>query len=483
MRASDRRALFVGTAAYQAAGGVILRDLFEDDDGGWLQDPALLCSLATEKLEREAVSISTEGWKWITVAVDFPYGHTNGLRRLTGETVPLTDEECEIRETLCAEYDDLEEQYPEAGEMPDDVDQRLGEIETALAAFENRPARYDPPEIARAGVFVSLDRNGELFIERGLVRPEDEAPVTATLAGAAGEQDETSGPPPTAQRTAIRMGVDADPEDSDDDTIKPLPDRLMTELTAYRTLALRDALATTPHVALTLLLHALCCDLFGHSLSSGCLQVSVRDVSFPVQAPDLKDSAPAHAITERRAAWKADMPEDEEALWDWIAALNDANRMALLAHCVSHGINALYEKADRTGAGVSASGVQRRIAQADRLARAVSLDAVEAGWRPTIENYLGRVPKARILEAVREARGGGSAELIDHLKKADMASEAERLLEGTAWLPEPLRTVGLDMVPAAQSDESGALPEFLTGEDDQQADDGVEADPHAVAAA
>jgi ParB family chromosome partitioning protein len=29
-----------------------------------------------------------------------------------------------------------------------------------------------------------------------------------------------------------------------------------------------------------------------------------------------------------------------------------------------------------------------------------------------------------------------------HLKKAEMAKEAERLLDGTGWLPEPLRTAG-----------------------------------------
>ena len=61
-------------------------------------------------------------------------------------------------------------------------------------------------------------------------------------------------------------------------------------------------------------------------------------------------------------------------------------------------------------------------------------------WTPTADNYLGRVPKARILEAVREAKGDQSAQLIDHLKKPEMAKEAERLLDGTGWLPEPLRT-------------------------------------------
>ena len=65
-----------------------------------------------------------------------------------------------------------------------------------------------------------------------------------------------------------------------------------------------------------------------------------------------------------------------------------------------------------------------------------------AGWVPTVETYLGRVPKARILGAVREAKGERAAQLIDHLKKPEMAQEAERLLAGTFWLPEPLRTPG-----------------------------------------
>ena len=69
----------------------------------------------------------------------------------------------------------------------------------------------------------------------------------------------------------------------------------------------------------------------------------------------------------------------------------------------------------------------RRLAHADTLARAVNLDMAAAGWSPTVDNYLGRVPKARILEAVREAKGEQSAQLIEHLKKADMAKEAERL--------------------------------------------------------
>ena len=65
-----------------------------------------------------------------------------------------------------------------------------------------------------------------------------------------------------------------------------------------------------------------------------------------------------------------------------------------------------------------------------------------AGWSPTVDNYLGRVTKARIVQAVREARGETAAQLIEHLKKGEMAERPQELLAGSGWIPEPLRTPG-----------------------------------------
>ena len=108
VRAADKRAVFVGVEAYEAAGGVVLRDLFQSDDGGWLQDPALLDRLVAEKLKVAADEIAGEGWKWVEAALSFPYGHERGLRELAGTTVDLTGEERAARETLRNEYDRLE---------------------------------------------------------------------------------------------------------------------------------------------------------------------------------------------------------------------------------------------------------------------------------------------------------------------------------------------------------------------------------------
>jgi ParB family chromosome partitioning protein len=466
--ATDKRAQFVGVNAYEAAGGVVARDLFEDDEGGWLQDPALLDRLALEKLQAGAEKLRPEGWKWIAVAPDFPYGHTTSLRRLDGQTVDLTAEQRATRDALAAEHDRLQDEYAQADELPDEVDRRLGEIETALAALDERPVVYDPAEIARAGVFVSIDPDGELRIERGYVRPEDEPQVQsgdATVPAPGWPNGDVQGAVITigAGHGSAEPGVEAE----EDDGLKPLSERLVTELTAHRTLALRDALANDPATAFAAALHALCLGAFYRIPSSTCLEISAKSASFSAQAPGLADSACAKAIEARHEQWAKRLPKGEDDLWDALTAFDRDSQAALFAHCASLSVNAVHEQWNHS---------PRRLAHADRLARAVNLD-MAAGWSPTVGNYLGRVPKARILEAVREAKGEASAQLIDHLKKPEMAKEAERLLVGTRWLPEPLRTS------CTQRNETGAegdadrasLPAFLAdGEDDG---DPAESDP------
>lgn len=472
----DKRVRFVGVEAYEQAGGVMLRDLFSDEDEGWLENPALLDQLVSDKLKGIADDVAAEGWKWIEVDTDLPYGHDRGLRVLNGTFSDLSEEDRAAREALREEYERLEAEYADDDELPDDIDARLGEIEAALSAFENRPAIYDADEIARAGVFISIDRVGQLVVARGYVRPEDEVPVTIDGEDAADnvESDAEGGAVAaraSVQRAVITIGGEpVDTEDDEGDAIKPLPERLVIELTAHRTLALHDALAKNPHVAMTALLHRMVVERYHYAAPTGCMEITVRRPHFGVQGNDLSDTPSAKAIDERFAAWKADMPTDEGALWDWIAALDEASRMALLAHCVSYGVNALYERPNiHSGSGVSQHGLDRRLSGADRIARATGFDmVVDGGWRPTVDNYLGRVTKPRILEAVREGAGERAAGLIAHLKKGDMAKEAERLLTETGWLPEPLRLVELDgdAVDAGDAGDGEALPDFLAGDGD-----------------
>jgi hypothetical protein len=128
-----------------------------------LQDAALLDRLAAEKLATLAHEIAGEGWKWIEASVNLPYGVATGLRALAGTPIDLTEEERGTIDALNAELERLEMEYQDADELPDEVDERLGEIETALAAFDERPVHYAPADIARAGVFVSIGNDGGLL--------------------------------------------------------------------------------------------------------------------------------------------------------------------------------------------------------------------------------------------------------------------------------------------------------------------------------
>jgi ParB family chromosome partitioning protein len=368
--------------------------------------------------------------------------------------------------------------------LPEEVDQRLGEIETALAAFDERPVVYAPAEIASAGVFVSIDGDGDLRIERGYVRPADEPPVEP-VEGGDGDAPAAGEPNGAIERGVITVGGSGAPEPEaeaeEDDGLKPLSERLITELTAHRTLALRDALANDPGMTFAAVLHTLCLSAFYRMSSGTCLEISVKSATFSTQAPGLAGSASAKAIEVRHQQWAKQLPKAEDNLWKTLVALEGDSQAAQFAHCASLSVNAVHEPWNRN---------PRRLAHADTLARAVNLDmAAAAGWTPTVENYLGRVPKARILEAVREAKGETSAQLIDHLKKPEMAKEAERLLAGTGWVPEPLRTSDAQTADGDGDAEAGAdsLPAFLAdGEDDDANDptpsDPEEPQPHAVAA-
>ena len=122
------------------------------------------------------------------------------------------------------------------------------------------------------------------------------------------------------------------------------------------------------------------------------------------------------------------------------------SQMQLFAHLAAATVNVLREPWDRRPGAIAHGNV---------VARDVGLDMVAAGWTPTVDNYLGRVPKARILEAVREGCGEKEAQLIDHLKKGDMAREAERLLADSGWLPEPLRLPEIDAISVEAEDGNG----------------------------
>lgn len=452
VKGNDKRVLFVGAEAYEAAGGLILRDLFAQDASGWFQDAALLDRLATEKLAEHERIIAAEGWKWVESALQFPFGHLNGLMKLTPEAVPISDEDQARYDAALDEYNTLSEEYQDAEELPEAIDQRLGELEAELARVDERPAVYPASEMACAGVFISIEHDGRLRVERGFVRAEDRVLLRAQLADGDRPVEASRGPALPHQSVVAGEAGDAGEEV---ETASRLSDRLVAELTAYRTLALREKMAEDPDTALLAMTHVMALKTFYRfSGADSCLEIDLRSAALASHSTDLSEASLATRMDARHARWVELLPKSSGSLWEALVAFDPDSLAALFAYCASTSINALDLPHIRQ---------TRELAHADALARHVALD-MRPHWQPTAKAYFSEVTKAEILATVREVKGEAAAQMLDHLKKSEMAIEAERLLMGSAWLPSVLQGDFAEKAAAPGPAPESAAPMSSDGE-------------------
>ncbi len=432
VRGHDRRARLVGSEAYEKAGGVILRDLFSTDEDGWFADAALLDRLTLEKLQAKADDIKCEGWKWAQAMIDFSYSERYRYRQIAGKEQPLSDEDRNEHHALQAEYEQIQESHESADELPAGQAKRLDELEAALARFDDRPLVYEPADMAHAEIIVSLSHDGQMRIERGFVRQEDDPQRREPSSADPTRDDSRESNNAEAPAVPANGGVQSDVTGENETVSASLSDRLMEELTACRTLALREALAGDPEIALLSVLHAFCLKLFYLRIhAESCLEIDARETGLDRHASAIATMPIQDRFEARRQHWQSRLPADPADLWEGLFAFDATERSELFAFSAALTVNAVHDVHDRRG------NIGRH---ADRLAQALKLDMTGAGWQATAESYFGRVTKAQILDSVRDAKGPAAADLIAHLKKSDMAREAERLLQGSGWLPELLRT-------------------------------------------
>lgn len=198
----DRRVRFVGVETYEAEGGGIVRDLFTEDGGGWLEDVVLLDRLVGEKLAGLADEArEREGWKWAEPALDYP--DVSAFGRVYPVAVERSEADAAEITALSEEYDRIVSEAGAEGLSPE-ADARLEEIDKALQAF-GPDFDYAAEAKTRAGVMVMLGHDGLARFERGLVRAEDAVtptPEEADIEGSADTKPSTS-PVLKAPLTAI----------------------------------------------------------------------------------------------------------------------------------------------------------------------------------------------------------------------------------------------------------------------------------------
>jgi ParB family transcriptional regulator, chromosome partitioning protein len=387
VRADDRRARFVTAEAYVEAGGSTITDLFRADSNSYLTDPALLDRLVTEKLEREADAVRHEGWKWVLIMPDFDA--LDGYGEMRGKAQPMPPKQAKALAKALREAD----RFRDRDELDDDEAARLDALEEEIAALSERTFVWSDRQKARGGAVIGIEQDGRLGVMRGLIRPEDMKEKPA-------DEDDTSPRGDTGQ--------------------PPRPcfsSALADDLTAHRTAALRVMLAERPTVALAAAVHALALPVFYDDSDSA---LALHVVTPALRAEGLDGSDAMKRSAQQRGLWATQLPEQTEALWNWLLTQDADTLTKLLAYCVSCTVKPMRERC------------------ADQLAAAVALDMAQ-WWQPTVGGYLGRVSKTLICEAVTEAKGKAAADNIAALKKGDMATHAAELLNGTGWLPAMLR--------------------------------------------
>ena len=434
---------FVGLDTYEAAGGGVRRDLFAEGDAGvYLTDAALLDRLAQDRLAGIAAEVKAEGWAWVDATPGVTHADLHAFQRAPRERREPTKREAQRIEKLQAKMQELAAAVDDALDVDDeekaDALQEEGEaVGEQLQALEDGLQDYGPTVKAAAGAIVTIDRNGQAVIHCGLLR-EAEAKALRTLErlrqGFSGED-------------AVNDDEGEDGDSEGQPKTAAMSDRLAQRLSAHRTAALQIEVARHPQVALAALVHGMVQTVlqeshYGHDLPLG-VSLKVQD-RLEGMAPDWPESPAAVALRELQQVAGEALPEDSAELFAALLAKSQDELVRLLAVCVAVTVDVVTPRTTRQQPG-------------EELAQAVGLD-MAAWWKPSNEGYFRHVPKAAILEAVEQFAPSHVTRLAK-LKKADIASEAERLADGTGWMPAIFATEGTQEATQAEPQAQDDAPE------------------------
>lgn len=543
LAASSRLGMFVGVEAYEAAGGTVTRDLFAERDSVFFDDPGLVQRLVLEKLEAEAETLRAD-WRWIEVMIDMPWDAAHAYGRvyperaepdaeLVAELEAVQRSLAELTEAL--EEDEREPTAEEVAEL-EGLKEREEELEVVVSQTESS---YPPAARSIAGGILSLNYDGTLRFEAGLVRADDypvepeqtvETDVGGESAGADGESSaatdgadgEINGARPAPatpvatpmvrpvridppRGTAFVPGGEPKPSDPN-----ALSESLTLDLRSIRHQLVQAHLASDFATSFDLVVFSMCASVFVTSYRAKPIDITVTKafVSQGVRPGTVADAMLEALQANLNLDWLG-KPEPDD--FTAFRALKDAEKQALFAFCAAHGVRQQLSTDRDAVPAIEVAGA------------AMGIDVAE-NWRPTASIYFGRVKKEKLLATARETIDDAWA--YDHAggRKADLARAMELAFAGGekratglspeqaeragGWLPAGMGFAADAALPDAEAhradaDEAEAeigspaggdvvVPAFLIGanvkgatDDDQDLVDeyGESVDPHFAVAA
>lgn len=378
---------FVGAEAYEAAGGSVTRDLFAEAGVGYADDPELVQSLATVKLDQIADSYRAAGWSEVRATLDRPDDYYNA-------TIVHTYERRDESEAEQAERTRIAEaraaRQAEIGDGNHYNDRALATMARDERALDERLLVFSDEQKAESAMLVFIGQDGG--VEAKPIRTKRAARAKADGAGAA--SPDYSGPTVEA-------------------------------LTRIKTMAVQEAVATDHGLALDIMLDCLAGQIV-HGEPAYQSPLSLRLEGFNAKMPDdlMTETtiAPVEAIS---ADALAALPAHER--FAFIRAMEPPAKSALFARLVAGLID---------GGLTSGSRRDLRHSRFERIAFEAGLDMAQKWQAPAA--FFARLRKPVILKVMADALGQPAADNCAKMKKGELAIAAAERLAGRGWLPPAL---------------------------------------------
>ena len=208
---------------------------------------------------------------------------------------------------------------------------------------------------------------------------------------------------------------------------KGLSQVLVSSLSAERTLAVAASLAQNSTVALALHTFTLTRKIFGKGYFSELhTSVDSQRSSCLNQSTDAgsENGLANQKLNALHESWLSRFPQDWLDGFDWLLEWPQEDVLALLAYCVSHGL-------DGRECQLHDNRVGTKLA---RVEKALNFQ-IGDWWKPTSANYFSRIAKDQIVDALNSAGRAGNASDAEGMKRKEAAEFAEAVLKETHWLP------------------------------------------------
>ena len=334
--AGARNARFVGIDVYEAAGGIVTRDLFAEDheQGTWLDDPILLNTLATAKLEAAADAIRPD-WKWVDVALDIDWQSLADYGRVDAIPGELTTEEQAEFERLVTRHDELTDDANEDDwtDALEDEYQTVTDRITELEAIPDERATFPDELQPHAGIILTIHPDATLRTIKGLIRPDDKQAIEAA---ATSGDDAPAGfhlPPGASHQPAANPEAEAR-------KAAGLGNALCDDLRAIRTTIIKTHLAADFEAAFDLLLFQLARGVFTYGYRARALDITIAETADRPNVRAGDEDFAAHNPGEAALNDHAALP------LDWLKIKDDAESFAALTNFHGLCLNARLPRVD-----------------------------------------------------------------------------------------------------------------------------------------